>query len=374
MINYKIKNINFYKYKIILIVLLLILLLIYLIIKYKKNIINEYYNNNDDNLKLNNIKGFHLEDYKYLFFDIFYKNNKIYIILPIYDKPVIPNDIEIKCNNKNIKLSNEYLKDKDEPTHVLIYDYVSELFKIDLYVSYKDKSQIYTLEHKKTNQNNNNEIKKHELVITTLFKDDYELFPIFYNYYKKQGVTHFYMYYNGILNDNIIKIFNLEDVTLIQWNYQYWNTNCKYIHHAQIGQMHHAIYRYGKDICNYMIFCDLDEYLYITDYTLLQYIMLNKDIDVIGFLNRWSKTSKTLDDTIPKELPNKFITSQPLDYNDRSKNIYKISSINTIGIHNGNDYSINPKLKTDFHMFHFYMWSSKNRSIDNCNIETEIKY
>jgi len=114
------------------------------------------------------------------------------------------------------------------------------------------------------------------------------------------------MYYNGIINDKIIKICNISnllDVTLIQWNYQYYNYGCKYEHHAQPGQLHHAIYRYGKDICNYMIFCDFDEYLYIPDYTLLQYIMLNKDIDVIGFVNRWSKS---IDNIIPKTLPNKL--------------------------------------------------------------------
>jgi len=82
-----------------------------------------------------------------------------------------------------------------------------------LHVLYKnnnnDKSQIYTLEHINTNENanenenanananentnananhNHNNINnhiKHELAITTLFLNDYELFPMFYDYYKK---------------------------------------------------------------------------------------------------------------------------------------------------------------------------------------------
>jgi hypothetical protein len=42
---------------------------------------------------------------------------------------------------------------------------------------------------------------------TTLFKDDFKLIHVFYNYYLKQGIEHFYLYYNGKLTDLIIKEF-----------------------------------------------------------------------------------------------------------------------------------------------------------------------
>ena len=58
-------------------------------------------------------------------------------------------------------------------------------------ISYRD---YLILDNIKTKEQNN-------IALTTLFKDDYELFPFFYEYYKNQGVEHFYMYYNGILND-----------------------------------------------------------------------------------------------------------------------------------------------------------------------------
>jgi len=54
--------------------------LLIVIIKMYKNIIK------------NNL---HLIHHRHVFFDIFYKNNKIYLILPIYDKPVNPDDIEL---------------------------------------------------------------------------------------------------------------------------------------------------------------------------------------------------------------------------------------------------------------------------------------
>ena len=47
-------------------------------------------------------------------------------------------------------------------------------------------------------------------------------------------------------------------------------------HHAQPGQMHHALYKYGKNNYNYMIFCDLDEYIFIPNKTIKEYIFENK--------------------------------------------------------------------------------------------------
>ncbi len=71
------------------------------------------------------------------------------------------------------------------------------------------------------------------------------------------------MYYNGKITDEIMKYYNKKDITLIEWDYIYWNDNSlEYGHHAQLGQIHDAIYRYGKDNSEYIIFCDLDEYLF----------------------------------------------------------------------------------------------------------------
>ena len=81
----------------------------------------------------------------------------------------------------------------------------------------------------------------------------------------KQGVDHFYMYYNGKLTQEIIDKFNFPNVTLIEWDFRYWNCmkTYKWGHHAQMGQLSDAIYRYGKDNYDYMIFNDMDEFFYI---------------------------------------------------------------------------------------------------------------
>jgi len=346
-----------------------------------------------------NPQYFAINNSKLLFFDIIHKNNKIYLIMPIYNTPANPDNIIVSVNNLSLKLTESYVKDSDEPILIYIYEYNSEPNsepKVNISLV-NNMIYSYNLRHIYTNTihgNNTNTITNTNtntnkfLALTTLFKYDYYIFPLFYNYYKDQGVQHFYMYYNGIITPEISKIFNKHDVTLVEWNFHYWNPRgTKYAHHAQMGQMHHALYKYGKDIYEYMIFCDLDEYLHIPknkfietqshpqprqqesrycDNTIREFIKNNSTIDVFGFCNIWANT---INDTIPdnRQLPNKFLTvSTKNEYKERSKNIYKVSSINTIGVHQTCTDYVGLNCITDLNMYHFYKWSSKNRTIENC--------
>ena len=341
--------------------------------------------------------------FKLLFFDIFYKNNKIYLLMPIYNVPAPQEQITLIVNNKIMNLSESYVKDSNEPILVYVYEYITPpntVIKVSVklinnMINSYNIQHIYTLPDKSLNKNSNN-----FLALTTLFKYDYYLFPLFYNYYKEQGVQHFYMYYNGTITPEISKIFDKHDVTLVEWNFHYWNPRgVKYPHHAQMGQMHHALYKYGKDIYDYMIFCDLDEYLHIpknkfiesttpdvslprygySSNTLKQFIINNPNTDIFGFCNYWANT---LDDNLPSTpyLPKKFLAvSEPCEYKERSKNIYKVSFINTIGVHQVGDELYNSpnalsmvKSITDLSMYHFYKWSSKNRVIDNCTCMVDL--
>ena len=194
-----------------------------------------------------------------------------------------------------------------------------------------------------------------------MLKNDYRNFKPFYIYYKEQGVSHFFIYYNGIITKEIIEYFDYHDVTLIEWNFEYWNKHFKHgsSHVAQMGQMHHALYKYGKDLSEYMIFCDLDEYLYIPNYTLNDYIKIHPNCDVFGFCNRWSDIS---DNKIPDFLPSVINTAYKLKYKDRSKNIYKTSYVNLLNIHFPFKCNKDPVYITDLDMFHFFKWSGKKRS------------
>ena len=355
---------------------------------------------------IDNPQPFPISNTNMLFFDMFYKNNKIYMIMPIYNTPALPEHITLTVNNKVLRMTESHVKDSNEPILIYMYEYLSPQNSV-IEVNVKlinDMKKTYTLRHIYTQPQTyiTNKQGNKFLALTTLFKNDYYLFPLFYNYYKEQGVDHFYMYYNGLITPGIKTVFDKPDVTLVQWNFQYWNPRgVKYPHHAQMGQMHHALYKYGKDIYDYMIFCDLDEYLHIpknkcietietienianianiapnseeyTDNTIRKFITNNPDIDIFGFCNFWSNT---IDGNMPStpHLPKTFLSVlEPVEYLERSKNIYKVASINTIGIHQvGYNFYSTMKHIIDLKMYHFYKWSSRGRVIENCTNIVEV--
>jgi len=335
--------------------------------------------------------SFYITNTRLLFFDIFYKNNKIYLIMPIYNKPANPLQIIIRINNSDLALSESFVKDSNEPALIYVYNVPTvednESNEIQVEVSCCEVTKTYKLQHIITQ--NLTTPYQHFLTLTTLFHNDYTIFPLFYNYYKSQGVSHFYMYYNGVITQQIKDFFEeygSENITLIEWNFHYWNPrNFKYSHHAQPAQIHHAIYKYGKNVSEYMISCDLDEYLHIpiqeekyaASLTLKKYIDSHRDIDIFGFCNIWATT---LDNKYPTKpfLPDKILTVELINpYKDRSKNIYKLNSIQTVGIHQvgeSDPICLNENLKSieDLQMYHFYNWSRRERTIENCNVVVSL--
>lgn len=116
-----------------------------------------------------------------------------------------------------------------------------------------------------------------------------------------------------------------------------------------------------------MIFNDLDEYLYIPDQKIIDFIKANPEIDTFGFHNIWSIT---VDKNIPDTFPNTIITdTKKIHYGRRSKNIHNLDSIKTIGIHVSSQYNINPKHIHGLDMYHFYNWTRRNRVME---LETQF--
>lgn len=305
-------------------------------------------------------------------FDIFIKNKFVYMILSINNVEINEKQICININSQVLNFNSKHVKNgPTEPIMIFIYD--------NPFIDYHDDKIISEVGYKNIIKRMNIEYienKKYEydLTITTLFKDDFNLFPMFYEYYKSQGVEHFYMYYNEIITENIRQVFDKPDVTLIEWNFTYWLKNCKYIHHAQMGQLHDALYKYGKSNSKYMIFCDLDEYMNIENISLKQFILEHTEINTFGFCNIWSKT---LDNKIPNKFPNKFIVGGKNEYGSRSKNILKTDNLNTFGIHTGicrceKNWMPRDNSILNLNMFHFYNWSQPNR-IEKVNHLYEIK-
>ena len=296
---------------------------------------------------------FHLIDYKYLFFDIFIKNNKLYLILPLYFKPYNELFIKIIYKNKKLKLFQKILnKNKYEPTYILIYNIIPQN-KNKITVIYNKIKKIFFLEHIETNIDNNNNI-----ISTTLFKDDFLLIPLYYNYYKKLGIKYFYFYYNGIISDDIYNICNKNDITLIEWNFQYWNSsNCYYKHHAQLGQMNHALYYFAKNNHQYVLFNDLDEYIDLKKKLFKD--IINKNLE---FQFKCILCEDNTKNYIPTDYPENFYCATPNKLPIKSKWLYDSDNVLYLGIHNGTKFiNNNYKINKNYFFYHFYNWSVKDK-------------
>ena len=299
---------------------------------------------------------FPLESPYVLFFDLIHKNNELILVCPVYSlDPAFLADIQITYGGKRLSLTRQHLKIQHEPIILLFYEcpVVSNKDSLPFVVEYKGLTRSYTVEHQLSGPE-----KTFLLTATTLFKDDAGIFPMYYKYYKEQGVQHFYMYYNGVVNDTIRSIMDKEDVTLIQWDYLYRldGRPHPFPHHAQLGQLHHAIYAFGKGDSEYMIFNDFDEYFEIPDTTLGSFVS-DRRYDLLGFRNRYALT---IDGSIPKEFPTKFQKTEPLKWGDRSKNIYKLDPVTTIGVHQAGRADVGI-YRIDFTMYHFTNWSQPGR-------------
>ena len=330
--------------------------------------------------KFDEINSFNLTKDKYLFFDIFCKNNQLILICPVYNtKDNYYQDIKI--SNTIPHSGKIFKKIEHEPIVVIVYDLsitnTKEQTIKTTTVTFQGKSQTYNLYHIKTK-------KDKFLSHTTLCKDDHQLFNMFKDYYTTQGVEHFYIYYN---NDTLPRELQQQqqqqqqhqtNTTIITWDFNYWNktsTPNDFKHHAQMGQMHHALYKYGKQSTEYMIFCDLDEILHIHDHprakTIKDYIKLC-EFETFAFNN---VCAETLLKKIQKQIRTRFFTGNfnEYTYGIKSKCIHKTDRILTIGIHTGNHYNMKNRHIESKHcyMFHFRHW---NHTTGNIDVKNQRKY
>ena len=327
------------------------------------------------NIHYNNINNFLLvkdDKYKYLFFDIFCRNGELIIICPVYEpgfcgkyNTINHNDIRVFCQDIELeKIRTVTNNNPWEATMIIIYSNIFLDNILNITVAYEDMTKNYILK-------NENLTMDYNLTQTTLFKNDYRLIKFFYNYYTNHGIDFFYMYYNRSLNDNVINICKNKNILLIEWEYHYWNYNSidndyakTYNHHAQIGQIQHALYKYCKPTSKYTLYNDLDEYIYLYGNKIIDYIDETK-YDFYRFTNFWAMT---LNDGKPKKFPTK-IKRDKNQIDARSKCIYLNEKIDLVNIHFPK-YDIS-KLNyifldnKDGYMIHFCNWTNGYRIIDD---------
>ena len=298
-----------------------------------------------------------------LFFSAFHKNEQLVLICPIYNSP---RSFTVTSGGRALQRLASHVEDAREPVMVVIYAAPVSSAQATIFEILDDEgcAQEVALEHITSAATNT-------LALTTLFKDDHALIPLFYNWYRANGVEQFYLYYNGVATDDIRRRCDLPGVVLTDWNFRYWNdSSCKYKHHAQMGQMHDALYRFGKDRHRYMIFCDLDEYLYYPRGALVE-LARGSDVDAVAFRNRWSTTHG--DEPLPRHFPMQFRACSRLRYGKRSKCMHRTSSAVTLHIHTHRRTSGTsrpaappspprlPRVDASYDMFHFASWSRPGR-------------
>lgn len=312
------------------------------------------------------INNFHLEGENYLCLDIFARDNLLILICPT---DINSDSISVNYNNNKLSLN----KKESTNQHVIILMYninpVDKYLNIDIH--YNEKHKNFNIIYEDFSK-----INKKTLTLTTLFKDDYYLIPLFIDYYKKEGIEHFYLYYNNKLNllklDN--SILSDSNITFIEWDYVYRKNSTgawSGINHAQPSQMNHFIYKYGKPLWKYACFIDLDEYAHIKN-SKIKLIDLVKtkeaeNIDTIALYNNWADT---LDTKVPCEnspciFPNEFNISTKVEgYTHKSKLINKLESITAMqNIHGMEPQNYNKKDYKLFEdknnvIFHFFRWSA----------------
>jgi hypothetical protein len=308
------------------------------------------------------VSPFKLSDEHYLFFDIFYKNDLIYIIAPFYHS-TFPNFSLLKAfqEQTELELVQTYARNAYEPICVLVYKPNTPAENITVDICYEHNKHTYHLKHYRTT-------KTDYLVQTTLCLHDLYLVNMYCDYHTKMGVEKFYMYYNGAVTDDIRNKFNKENVILIEWNFHFFNNLNKhpgyYQHHAIPGHMQHALYKYGKDSAHFMLFNDLDEYVYIKNNTLQNLLLQNPDCIYLN--NAWSRLSNN---SIPSSFPTTFLTSQPVHY-ERSKCIHNTDSVELVTGHywskltdKANARGYNGIHNIDNISLHFCNWSRPDRTL-----------
>lgn len=311
-----------------------------------------------------NINAFMLSDdpYSVLFYDIFAINNELIMISnkDNFNSSNIDN-IRVFLVDETGKTELKLTKiiEDSQPTILFYRLNIDQTPVINIEIQYGNITRNYELDHKIQPKH------KYKIIQTTLFKDDYYLINLFTTYYRNKGVEHFYLYYNGdIKSIDLIQIRNSDVVTFISWNYPYWRPDNT--HYAQQYQEADCLYKYAKNLSEYVIYNDLDEF-FVSNVSLNE--LISSNADSYGFLNNWCYT-----DDIPTintiEMPSNIKKNKStIGYGNRSKNIHKTDSIYSIDNPHSTEYYTKqtPIIEINNIMYHFSNWSSSNRIVGDHN-------
>ena len=330
--------------------------------KYLSNSYHEENNINYENIKIIKNNKIIVHE-RVLFSNISLIKNKI-ILTSIHYLYHPWNFDELKIKVINNKIIQKYNLDYDN--YESCFMMIIELENINefesIYIQYEDK--IFEIDIYQLN------LPEKKIYAMTLFKDDYHLIKKYMEYYHEIGIDVFLFYYNGIIQDKLLKEINMLNqskyqIIIIEWDFDYWWHYLSYPkhHHAQSMAINDALYIL-KDICDYILFNDLDEYIVLeNDFKLLT--NENKNIDVFEFKCMFCQMGiqPIKYRNFYFEFDEKNIIKGNYWDKYREKNLIKTSSVNLMGIH----YSIQKfskkelNIKNSGYFHHFVNFFEKNR-------------
>jgi mannosyltransferase OCH1-like enzyme len=179
---------------------------------------------------------------------------------------------------------------------------------------------------------------KYFLTLVSVFKNEAMILEEWINHYIKEGVEHFYLVNNGS-DDNFMDIIDKYSniITLVNDNYR--------------QEKHTLVYLMNKHFLNkikleadWVITCDIDEYMYNKhNYKTIKHFLNNKgqvknDIGTIWI--PWKLFYASKNDCIENSIISEVLERRPRlpdrDYGD-GKSIYRVRDLNQLQLHHGSN-------------------------------------
>ena len=82
---------------------------------------------------------------EFTLFDVFSKDNLLYLILSINNNPIDENDIELYFHDQKLQLYNKYVKDSVEPILIFVYENNNTYDIIN--IKYKNIQRIFNVDY-----------------------------------------------------------------------------------------------------------------------------------------------------------------------------------------------------------------------------------
>jgi len=280
---------------------------------------------------------------KHLIYDIFVKNDYIYVISTFKNSCEKP--LKITVNETPLK---EYFFKDAAP---MLY-YSAKLTNTDsTNFVITINSQVFTWINPHTKlgvEYIKPKLTRNKLAFATLFKDDYPFLSQMINHYRNQGVDCFYLYYNGSKLPNNLP--QGPDINYYLWDIQpYFWTSRKHgfhnrkLHNAQTSFLTMVQHKYFDDN-EWIILADLDELIINTkpqEKTILDRLQ-QSEAEVISIRNHWAKIDN---------LGKIYYVAEDLGPFIRTKCIYRGSYTGWIGVHHPFG-TVNKVDMTDLRLLH----------------------